>query len=227
MTRTWYDRRVLYVLLPVLLALLSWQAAVDGPVRRFDERLAGGLRGLGLPRQPAEFFADLGGLAVALPVLALALAAGAVLGHRAGVRRWWLPPLAGASALAAVPLLVAPLKALVGRDGPPGMALGEGFFPSGHAATAVVAYGAAALVLLPCVRSARRRREAAVAYGLLMVLIGTGLVQRGYHWPLDVLGSWCLGGMLLLALRAALDRTTGGGRTKLIGISGKDNGRPT
>ncbi|RFU83317.1 phosphatase PAP2 family protein [Streptomyces triticagri] len=196
-------------MLAVLLALTSWAAAVDGPVRRADERLAGELRGHELQAQPGEFFADLGGMAVALPVLAAALAAAALLGRRAGRPRWWFPVVAGALAMATVPLLVAPLKALVGRDGPPGMTSGEGFFPSGHAATAVVAYGAALLVLrpsLPPLRTPRGRREVAVAHGLLMTFIGLGLVRRGYHWPLDVIGAWCLGGMLLLLLRTALDR---------------------
>ncbi|MGQ4357568.1 phosphoesterase, partial [Streptomyces drozdowiczii] len=33
---------------------------------------------------------------------------------------------------------------------------------------------------------------------LLTAATGIGLVLRGYHWPLDVLGSWFLCGLLLL-----------------------------
>ncbi|MFD4774230.1 phosphoesterase, partial [Streptomyces sp. NPDC058427] len=35
---------------------------------------------------------------------------------------------------------------------------------------------------------------------LLTAATGIGLVLRGYHWPLDVLGSWFLCGLLLLPL---------------------------
>nr|MYU47647.1 phosphoesterase [Streptomyces sp. SID7803] len=37
-----------------------------------------------------------------------------------------------------------------------------------------------------------------VAAVLLTATTGIGLVLRGYHWPLDVLGSWFLCGLLLL-----------------------------
>ena len=33
--------------------------------------------------------------------------------------------------------------------------------------------------------------------------VGFGLVRRGYHWPLDVVGSWCLCAVLLTLLAAA------------------------
>ncbi|MFE7628266.1 phosphoesterase, partial [Streptomyces sp. NPDC057509] len=33
---------------------------------------------------------------------------------------------------------------------------------------------------------------------LLTAATGIGLVLRGYHWPLDVLGSWFLCGLLLV-----------------------------
>ncbi|MFE6778001.1 phosphatase PAP2 family protein [Streptomyces sp. NPDC057676] len=41
------------------------------------------------------------------------------------------------------------------------------------------------------------RRWAVVALVGLNAGVGWGLVRRGYHWPLDVLGSWCLSVLLL------------------------------
>ncbi|MCG3039261.1 phosphatase PAP2 family protein [Streptomyces fenghuangensis] len=190
------------VVLPLLLfAAVTWQVTADGPLAEEDERLARRMREDAPPAALAEFLADLGNIEVALPVLAAALAYVWTRGRR---RR---PPpavLAAAAAMAAVPALVAPLKALTGRPGPLG---GTGYFPSGHAATAVVAYGAAALLLASVrarprwARSVRWALPAAAA--LLCAAVGAGLVWRGYHWPLDVLGSWCLGVPLLAAVLAA------------------------
>ncbi|MCZ4512167.1 phosphatase PAP2 family protein [Streptomyces sp. ActVer] len=190
-----------WVLGPLLLlfALLTWQAAVAGPVRRADERLAGEVRGSRLPSGAAEFLADLGSLVVAVPVLLAVVVYVSWRARRAELPRWWVPSLAALVAMAAVPALVVPLKEVVGRTGPPGMA-GDGYYPSGHTATAAVAYGAAVLLVLPWLNSRYRRRELVIGYLVLVAAVGFGLVRRGYHWPLDVAGSWCLSAMLLLGL---------------------------
>ncbi|MEU9962034.1 phosphatase PAP2 family protein [Streptomyces sp. NPDC050982] len=191
--------------LVLLFALLTWQAAVDGPVRRADERLAGEVRGSRLPSGAAEFLADLGNLVVAVPVLLAVVVYASWRARRAGLPRWWLPSLAALVAVAAVPALVVPLKEAVGRTGPPGMA-GDGYYPSGHTATAAVAYGAAVLLLLPWPHSRYRRRELAIAYLVLVTAVSFGLVRRGYHWPLDVAGSWCLSLVLLQLMALAVAR---------------------
>ncbi|SFL05554.1 undecaprenyl-diphosphatase [Streptomyces pini] len=191
------------VVLPLLLlTAVTWQVTADGPLAEEDERLARRMREDAPPTALAEFLADLGNIEVALPVLAAALA---YVWARAGRRR---PPpvvLAATAAMAAVPALVAPLKALTGRPGPLG---GTGYFPSGHAATAVVAYGAAALLVLSRGRARPRwlrwgRWALPAAAALVCAAVGAGLVWRGYHWPLDVLGSWCLGVPLLAGVLAA------------------------
>ncbi|MCQ8830202.1 phosphatase PAP2 family protein [Streptomyces malaysiensis] len=185
-------------LVPIaLLALCTWQIAAHGPLRTYDERLGRALAGSAFPSPVAEFLADLGNTAVAVPVLAVALGRAAWCARRAAEPRWWLPPLAAAVAMAVVPALVVPFKALIDRPGPPGPLSGEsGFFPSGHAATAAVAYGAAALLLHPFLRP-RLRRPLLVAVAVLNVAVAAGLVRRGYHWPLDTVASWCLCGPLL------------------------------
>ncbi|MGW8552116.1 phosphatase PAP2 family protein [Streptomyces tubercidicus] len=202
--------------------------ADHGPLRTLDERLGRALASGELPAGPAEFAADLGNTAVALPVLCVVMVwAGwqgwrgrsvAAPGEGAPVR-WWLPPLAAGLTLAAVPALVVPLKLWLARPGPPQTAGGahDGFYPSGHGATAAVAYGVAGLLVMRGVRTRRMRGTGAgrpggrpvapvvrlvtpavvAAVALLNTAVGLGLVRRGYHWPLDVLGSWCLSGVLL------------------------------
>ncbi|MGK5641312.1 phosphatase PAP2 family protein [Streptomyces sp. URMC 126] len=188
----------------VLFALVTWQVAGHGPLRALDERVGRAAAGAAFPRAVTGFLADLGNASVAVPVLAAA-ALWAVL--RRG-RPWW-HALAAALAMAAVPALVVPLKTLVGRPGPPAMGAGphDGFFPSGHTATAAVAYGAALLLLT-------RSRRAATGYVLLNAAVGAGLVHRGYHWPLDVLGSWCLAVLVLWCLSRALSRGRAGRRPR-------------
>ncbi|MFF9352113.1 phosphatase PAP2 family protein [Streptomyces sp. NPDC014734] len=171
-----------------LLALTTWQVVADGPLRRADERVARAVVGHG-PVRLTEFLADLGNTQVALPVLGCAIGWALVRGQRRA-------PLSAALAMAAVPLLVVPLKHVIARPGP--LTDATGYYPSGHAATAAVAYGAAALLTW---RYPRRTWMMPVAAVSVTAGTGIGLVLRGYHWPLDVLGSWFLCGLLLLSLR--------------------------
>nr|WP_309234245.1 phosphatase PAP2 family protein [Streptomyces lunaelactis] len=163
----------------LLFAVVTWQVAADGPLRSLDERIELKIVGSG-PSTLTGLLADLGSMAVALPVLAAAIAYALWSGRRSEA-------LYAALAMAAVPALVVPLKALIDRQGP--LTEATGYYPSGHTATAMVAYCGAALLV-------RAKWTMPVAV-LLTVAAGIGLVLRGYHWPLDVLGSWCLCGMLL------------------------------
>ncbi|MFE7134064.1 phosphatase PAP2 family protein, partial [Streptomyces sp. NPDC057638] len=185
----------LWLLLPSLLfALVTWQVVAEGPLRALDERLSRAVVASG-PRALTELLADLGSLPVALPVLAAAVGY-ALWRDRAGTRRYevgW-----AVLAMAAVPALVVPLKALVDRPGP--LTAETGYYPSGHTATAMVAYGAAALLITPYLR----RAWATPAAGALTLATGVGLVLRGYHWPLDVVGSVCLSMVLLWPLGVGL-----------------------
>ncbi|MFI1325299.1 phosphatase PAP2 family protein [Streptomyces rochei] len=191
--------------LPVLLfALITWQVLADGPLVGVDERASGALVH---PDRLSEVLSDLGNVPVAVPVLALALVYVAWHGRAHGADRWWLPPLAGAAAMALVPALVAPLKAWTDRPGTPAVPPAVGYYPSGHTATAVVAYGAATLLLLPLLRSPAVRRGLVLLCVLLVLGASYGLVRRGYHWPLDVVASWCLGAVLLAGVAAAAGRT--------------------
>jgi membrane-associated phospholipid phosphatase len=128
------------------------------------------------------------------------------LGRRAALPRWWLPPAAAVLVIAVLPVVVTVVKDAVARPAP-GRTLpdpsGYGYFPSGHTATSAVAYGAAALLLLPWVRSRAARLLLLAGTPLLLFAVGFSLVWCDYHWPLDVLASWCLTLSLLTAVAYA------------------------
>lgn len=183
----------------VLLALLTWQVVSHGPLARGDDhvdvvllRLAARHRSA---RSAARVLADLGDVQVALPVLAAALVV--------SVRRLgrWCPAVWCAAAMAVTAAVVVPFKAAVARPAPGASVLAghSGYFPSGHAATAAMAYGLAALALGPPLGSVAARRRLVAAVVPLNVAVGAGLVWCGYHRPLDVAASWCLSGVLLAA----------------------------
>lgn len=180
-----------------LLALITWQVIGHGPLLRLDARLS---RALVHPDRSSELLSDLGNIQVAVPVLALVLVYAAWRGRLAGADRWWLPPLAAAVLMALVPAVVVPLKDWTARPGTPVVPPGVGYFPSGHTATAAVAYGSATLVLLPWLRSAAARRTLVAVCAALVLGVSYGLVRHGWHWPLDVVASWCLSTMLLTTL---------------------------
>ncbi|PKW10393.1 undecaprenyl-diphosphatase [Streptomyces sp. 1222.5] len=188
-------RRSLLLGVPaVLFALMTWQVLVHGPLLRLDTRLSGALRH---PDLFSAALSDLGNVEVALPVLVAALGYAAWRGRAAGAARWWLPPLAAAVPMALVPAIVVPLKDWTARPGTPVVPPGIGYFPSGHTATAAIAYGGATLLLLPWLRSPAARRTLVAGCALLVLGVSFGLVRRGWHWPLDVVASWCLCTVLL------------------------------
>ncbi|WP_317452331.1 MULTISPECIES: phosphatase PAP2 family protein [unclassified Streptomyces] len=160
---------------------------VHGPLVRLDERLSGALVDT-VPRPLSELASDLGSMSVALPVLGCAMAYAVWRGRR-------LAALYAGLAMGAVPLLVVPLKAWTARPGPLDP-WNHGYFPSGHTATAAVAYFGAAFLV--------SKRLVPVA-AVLTAVTGTGLVLRGYHWPLDVLASLCLS-LLVLGVSSTCTR---------------------
>ncbi|WP_338783434.1 phosphatase PAP2 family protein [Streptomyces sp. DG1A-41] len=187
----------------LLFALITWQVVADGPLLRLDERVS---RGLVHPDGLSEFLSDLGNVQVAVPVLAIALGYVALRTRR--THRWWLPVTAAALLMALVPALIIPLKELTDRPGTPAVPPATGFYPSGHTATAAIAYGCATLLLLPRLGPPLARRALVAACLVLVLGASYGLVRRGYHWPLDVVASWCLCAVLLSSLWLFLRRTT-------------------
>ncbi|MER7708174.1 phosphatase PAP2 family protein [Kitasatospora sp. NPDC097605] len=210
------------VVLGVLLVLLSWQVAVDGPLLGLDRWARHTVREArhtlhnALLDRLGEAFADLGAGSVAVPVLLLGAVVAAGREFRAGFTRWWLPVPVAVLTAGLIPLLVVPAKAWFARPGPLGLPLTAdqwGWYPSGHTATATLGYGVAALLLARTAGPGARRALAAGA-ALLAAGVGLGLVWSDYHWLLDVVASWCLGGLVLWALA----------RRPLTGRPGKDPG---
>ncbi|MFF5406070.1 phosphatase PAP2 family protein [Streptomyces misionensis] len=183
----------------VLFVLITWQVVAHGPLLRADARLS---RALVHPDGFSAFLSDLGNVQVAVPVLAVAIAHALWRGRGAGHAHWWLPPVAAAALMALLPALVVPLKDWAARPGTPVVPPAVGYYPSGHTATATVAYGSATLLLLSWLRSRAARRTVLALCAALVLGVGYGLVRHGYHWPLDVLASWCLSTLLLTALAA-------------------------
>lgn len=180
-----------------LFALITWQVLVSGPLLVPDAGLSRVLVRT-VPDAVTQRLSDLGNVPVAVPVLLLAAGYAAWRGNRRGAA-------AAALAMALVPALVVPLKEWTGRPGPL-EPWASGYYPSGHTATAYVVYVGAALLVRPYTRGRWPLRLAAA----LTALTATGLILRGYHWPLDVLASLLMCTPLLLAVRS----TAGPGRAR-------------
>ncbi|GLW75161.1 hypothetical protein Kpho02_74580 [Kitasatospora phosalacinea] len=200
--------------LGLVLAAVSWQVAVDGPLLGVDTAVRDGVRhlrraiGSTLLNHLGVALSDLGGALVAVPVLLGCAGLTARLARRDGRPRWWVPVPVAVAAAVLVPLLVVPAKAWFARPGPYGTPLAPdqwGWYPSGHTATSAIAYGTAALLLARVLPAAAGRRLGAVTV-LVCLGVGAGLVWSDFHWLLDVLASWCLAGLLLLGLHRLLPR---------------------
>ncbi|WP_414720989.1 phosphatase PAP2 family protein [Streptomyces sp.] len=166
---------------------------VGGPLARLDARVSRALVD-SVPRGLSELGADLGNMTVALPVLGCAMAYAIRRGRR-------LAALYAGLAMAAVPLLVVALKEWTARPGPL-EPWAEGYYPSGHTATAMVAYCGAAMLV--------GARWAMPAAWVLTLATAVGLVLRGYHWPLDVVAGLCLGLLILAVSSTRMRRDSAG-----------------
>jgi undecaprenyl-diphosphatase len=77
-------------------------------------------------------------------------------------------------------------------------------FPSGHAMSSTITYGALLLILLPLLPVARRRL-AIIGTAVWVLLIGFTRLALGVHYISDVLGGYALGGAWLLLTTAAFE----------------------
>jgi hypothetical protein len=73
---------------------------------------------------------------------------------------------------------------------------GTGYaFPSGHAMNPLMFWGALAMRY--------RRTWFTVSVAVLVFLIGFSRLYLGVHWPLDVIGGWAIGGLMLFLFARA------------------------
>jgi undecaprenyl-diphosphatase len=77
-------------------------------------------------------------------------------------------------------------------------------FPSGHAMSSTIAYGALLLIFLPLI-PANKRKWAFAAYLCLLVIIGIARLGLGVHYVSDVLGGYTLGLAWLVLSTAAFE----------------------
>lgn len=202
-------------MLILLLALVSWQVAVHGPLLRVDDGIRSAVTHArqsldsSVVNRLGQLLSDLGDNLVAVPPLLGAGVLAAWRLRRGGSRpAWWFPLPAAALTALLIPLLVVPAKIYFARPGPLGVPLlpGQwGWYPSGHTSTACIAFGAGA-VLLGRTLAAGPRRALYAATTAAALGVGAGLLWCDYHWFLDVLAGWCLSGLVVWALARWLPR---------------------
>ncbi|WEV78510.1 phosphatase PAP2 family protein [Janibacter cremeus] len=205
-------------------ALVVVTLLAAGPLRSLDAAL----QGYWAKRYTPNWFGFLdtvpnavAGQAVCLPVLLLVAV---VLARR---HRTWHPLAIVVAAEVAFYAGVGGMKILLGRTSPAagsgrfweGGVLEHGWYgiayPSGHAAEAILFYGAAAYLLrtyaAPDVRI-RKRLNALV--GLITANAVLVSFYLGFHWPTDLLGGM-LAGALMLRIIVDIDRRIAAGRPVL------------
>ncbi|MEN3120958.1 phosphatase PAP2 family protein [Janibacter sp. LM] len=196
---------------PVLAgALVVFTLLAAGPLQPYDEMFQGYWAKHYTPNWAT--FLDkvpnaVAGQAVCLPVLA------AVAIRLAWRHRTWHPLAVVAAAEAGFYVGIGGMKVLLGRTAP---AAGEGGFwqggplahgwygiayPSGHAAEAVLIYGAAAyLVLTYAGPDHRLRRRLTWLVGLIALNAIIVAFYLGFHWPTDLVAGLLAGGLVLRLL---------------------------
>jgi undecaprenyl-diphosphatase len=181
------------VLVAVPFSFLLLQVLRQGPVTRVDRGAAQRLFEIATNHpalvRPLKAISLLG-----KPLwLAFAVAAGAAYAAWRGRRRLALylvvTAIGGGLVDSAVKLLVNRPRPDVGD--PLVYAFGKSF-PSGHAMSSTVTYGALLLVFLP-ILSRRARFAAFVGTAALLVAIGLSRLLLGVHYISDVIAGWVLG----------------------------------
>lgn len=199
--------------LVLLLAFLTANVLAGGPLVGVDQRIRDTVHALATSAQwrwlsagqlaPAQLVTDLGSATIAGVVLA---ASAIVVAIRHGSLRPLIIAAAGGVLLAAT---VIPGKILIGRPGPGFATLPAGSwgdFPSGHASTAGVCYGLAALLVTAGARTPLARRAAMVVAAAVSFLVGIALVWCDYHWFTDVIAGWALAALIVWAVWRAQHR---------------------
>jgi len=224
---------VALTLVAIPFTALLLQVLAKGPLTRADGRVANTLngwvhgRGGVVPTLKAISFLG------RPPLLAVWVLIAAVLLWRRSRRRQAVFAAVTSLGGGIVDTLV---KASVNRprpvvDHPVASALGKSF-PSGHAMSATVTYGALLVVLSPLL-TPRWRRPAFVATVLLVLAVGCSRLLLGVHFVSDVVGGFVLGLAWLLAAVAVFEtwrveeRKAKADDARLAGPRGRGSGSST
>jgi undecaprenyl-diphosphatase len=191
------------VLVAVPFSYLLLQVLSKGPVTRFDRDTAVHLHDV-IAKHPAAVDALRAITLLGKPLwLGIAIAIGAVYvwsrGHRRLALYLVVTAIGGGLVDSAVKILVDRPRPEI--DQPLAYAFGKSF-PSGHAMSSTVTYGALLLVFLPAL-TRRQRLVAVPATVMLLLLIGLSRLLLGVHFVSDVIAGYVLGLAWLLAATAA------------------------
>ena len=139
--------------------------------------------------------------ALASPVVLVAMAL-TIAAFAPGRRPGWCC----AVNLVLVALLNVIIKSLVRRPRPEGIHLvvETGFsFPSGHSMAAMAFYGLIIWLIWRCEHDRRQRSLFAIAFLIIIVMIGVSRIYLGVHYASDVIGGFCAA-LIWLALYTRL-----------------------
>jgi len=191
------------VLVAVPFATLVFQVVAKGPLTRLDGQVANRLND-SVHSSPAlvRLLDDISNIGKPITLFVVVFGAVVYLLWRRRVRLALylaVTTIVGGLVDTAVKVLVNRPRPVV--DHPIATALGKSF-PSGHAMSSTVTYGALALVFLPVLP--RRWRPVALATVVLVVVaIGMSRLFLGVHFVSDVIGGFVLGLAWLAASTAA------------------------
>ena len=198
---------VAIVLVAVPFSSLTFQVLADGPITRVDGDIANRLNDWVHQSDVAvtilEAISWLG-----RPVWFYILIGGACAylwrhGHRTRLIVFLVvTSLGGGIVDTAVKIAVDRPRPVV--DHPIATAFGKSF-PSGHAMSSLVCYGALLLVFLPVVRPGVARRVAVVITAFIILAIGCSRLMLGLHFVSDVVGGYVLGAAWLVGAVAAFE----------------------
>jgi undecaprenyl-diphosphatase len=188
---TLYGLAVVAVAIPFTTLLL--EVLAKGPATRLDSRVANTMNAwVHRHLWAVPILKDISNLAKP-PVLAVWVVIAAISMLRTGRRRIAIflvvTSLGGGIVDSLVKLAVNRSRPVV--DHPVATALGKSF-PSGHAMSSTVTYGALLVALWPIIAIGWRRR-ALVATVVLVAMVGTSRLLLGVHFVTDVVGGYVLG----------------------------------
>lgn len=193
------------VLVAVPFATLTFLVLAKGPITRFDGRLADRLNNAVHDSPTVLRFFEIVSWFGRPVWLGVAVSIGAIFVWRRGRRRLAVylvvTVVVGGLVDTAVKVLVDRPRPVV--DHPVITAFGKSF-PSGHAMSSTVTYGALLLAFLPALRG-RRRIVAVAAAVLVVLLIGCSRLILGVHFLSDVVGGYILGVAWLALATAAFE----------------------
>lgn len=193
------------VLVAIPFATLTFNVIAEGPLIRWDGGIANALNRWVHDRPGAIGVLEAVSWIGRPPLLALWVVLTAVWCWRSGRHRLAVfvvaTSLGGGIVDSLVKLAVDRPRPLV--DHPVSEAFGKSF-PSGHAMSSTITYGAILLVLLP-VLAPRLRRVAIGATVLVVLAVGTSRLLLGVHFLTDVIGGYLLGLAWLAGAAAAFE----------------------